>query len=179
MRNLIGLLSILLLTGCADGITSIPADVVEGAVVAAGYTKDASVAKEHEVHATLRHRDKQYAAAYATAGFKVKFKMQEVTPGVFVQVIEELAMKESPRFEQDLPVVPSVHPMWATLDKLGSAAIQWSGIGFLGRELAGVMNKGWDSTAPQYYGPYNPVTDSYNQTAEPFVVHVPEAAAAK
>jgi len=139
----------------------------------AGYTADASVAKEHEVHATLRHRDKMHAKMYAQSGFQVKFEFQEVAPGVKVQVMKEVSFKEAPRFDHALPTAPSVHPLWGVMQNLGGAAIQWTGIGFVAGKFTDMISHGWEHAAPQYNGPYNPVTDSYNATAEPFFTPVP------
>jgi len=158
----------LMLGGCAGEYYPISDETIQKG---GEFTRDASVAKENAVHRTLQNRDNKYAAAYATAGMKVKFKMVEVSPGVHIQVIEELAMKESPRFDTPLPTAPSEHPLWKTLNTLGGL-IQWTGIFGLANQTAGVLSDSIKNSGTKYEGPYNPQTynDSFNATAEPFVV---------
>ena len=159
----------LLLSGCAGEYYPISDETIQKG---GEYTRDASVAKEEAVHKTLRNRDNQYAKAYATAGTKISFEMVQVQPGIYIQVIKELAMKESPRFDTPLPTAPSEHPLWKTLNTLGGSLIQWTGIFGLVNQFAGTMDKALDNARPQYNGPYTNqyYQDSFNATAEPFVV---------
>ena len=77
----------ILLTGCSATTVPVYMDDVNEAgknvPVIAGYTKEASVFKEQQVHETLRNRDIQHAKMYAKSGFKMTFAMQEVSPGIF------------------------------------------------------------------------------------------------
>ena len=159
----------LMLSGCAGEFYPISDETIQQA---GQYTKDASVAKEAEVHKTLRNRDTRYAQAYATSGTKITFEMQQVSPGIFVQVIKELAMKESPRFDTPLPQAPSVHPLWRTLEVLGGAAIQWTGIFGIANQAAGVLDTSIKNSRPEYNGAYNPQNydNSFNQTAKPYAL---------
>ncbi len=165
LKLLTPILLLAALSGCAGEYYPISDETIQKG---GEYTKDASVAKEAEVHKTLRNRDNKYAAVYKTSGTKITFEMVQVSPGVYVQVMKELVMKESPRFDTPLPQNPSVHPMWKTLEILGGAAIQWTGIFGLANQAAGVMNKATENVGTHYNGPYAPISDSYNQTAEPF-----------
>jgi len=171
--NKIGLLILpfllLLLSGCAGEYYPISDATMQSGVES---TRDASVAKEIAVHQTLRNRDNKYAEAYKTAGTKISFEMVQVSPGIYVQVIKELAMKESPRFDTPLPTSPSEHPLWKTLNTLGGSLIQWTGIFGLANQTAGVLSDSIKNSGTKYEGPYNPQTynESFNATAEPFVV---------
>lgn len=170
MKTILMTSLLVVLSGCAGEFFPISDETSQ---TASGYTKDASVANESEVHKTLRNRDNKYAAAYATSGTHIKFKMQEVSPGVHVQVIDELTIKESPRFDTPLPQVPSIHPLWAAITSVGNNIVDKTFLGFLGSQLFGSINKATENTGTHYNGPYAPVADSYNQTAQPFIVEVP------
>lgn len=154
-------------SGCAkDGtvtLTSLP--IGDDAVTKiSGDISDASTIKEVTVHQTLQARDRAYAKAHKESGFRVKFKMEQVSPGVYVQVMEDVSFRESPRFEQQLPTTPSEHPLWRTAERLGGKAMDtvlwWKGIA----EVADVQKHSLDAAQTKYYGSYNP------QTAAPYVV---------
>lgn len=157
----------LLLSGCGkDGSITLTPIQLDGESINkfSGTISDASTIKEMTVHQTLQARDRAYAKAHKESGTKIKFKLQEVTPGVYVQVIDELSTRESPRFEQPLPTAPSEHPVWKTVDRLGGKALDtwlwWTGI----TEVADVQKHSLDAAQTKYYGNYNP------QTAAPYIV---------
>ncbi|KJR97278.1 MAG: hypothetical protein VR65_25445 [Desulfobulbaceae bacterium BRH_c16a] len=123
------LLSVFFLAGCGNkgGLIPLTNTMVNeaGEVVktAAGYTADASVAKEHEVHDTLRNRDAMIAKAQKNNGFSLEWKSVEKTvfyPGMSEPITVKEPMPEvrySPpaEFNQPLPVTPSEHPVWKTV----------------------------------------------------------------
>lgn len=158
---------LLLLSGCGkDGSIALQPIQVDGETIdkVSGTISDASTIKEVTVHQTLQARDRAYVKAHKDSGFRVKFKMQEVTPGVFVQVMDDVSFREAPRFEQPLPTAPSEHPLWRTVDRLGGKALDtwlwWTGI----TEFAEVQKRSIDAAQPKYFGNYNP------QTAAPYIV---------
>lgn len=160
MRYLLLLLP-LLLFGCADYVP-VAGSLVGMADDSVVYIKDASIAKEALVHQTLQNRDKEYGKAYKLSGTEITFAMKEVMPGIWLQVIESVASKAPPEFTGDLPTAPSVHPVWATVNK-GLDVAAKVGMFWIGADALTDM---WTRSAPQYNGPYQ----SYNQTADPFVV---------
>lgn len=151
----------LLLTSCAEYVP-IAGDLVGMADESVVYIKDASIAKEALIHQTLQNRDQLYKESYALSGTTIAFKMLEVMPGVFVQVIDKVESKSPPEFKGELPLQPSIHPVWATVNKVVEVAGK-VGMFWIGVDGAKAL---WESSAPRYEGPYN----SYNQTAEPFIV---------
>ena len=161
MRYLLLLLP-LLLTGCGASYVPIAGDLVGMADDSVVFIKDASIAKEAIVHRTLQERDAAYALAYELSGTKIEFEMQEVMPGIYMQTIKSLTSREAPHFRGELPTQPSIHPVWGTvnagMDLAAKVGMFWIGADFL--------KEAWQNSAPQYSGPYN----SYNQTAEPFIV---------
>lgn len=91
-----------------------------------GATRDASVAKEHEVHQTLRNRDQQYRKAYEKSGFSMSYEQHEINGVVVMLPIMEF--KEAPRFEQPLPTKPSEHPVWRFGEKVMDRGLAAFGI---------------------------------------------------
>ena len=152
----------LLLSGCGASYVPIAGDLVGMADDSVVFIKDASIAKEAMVHQTLQNRDKEYGKAYKLSGTEIKFAMKEVMPGIWLQVIESVASKAPPEFAGDLPTAPSVHPVWAAVGKGLDVAAKVS-LFWIGAEALTTM---WERSAPQYNGPYQ----SYNQTAEPYIV---------
>ena len=156
----VGILA-LTLTSCAEYVP-IAGDLVGLADDSTIFIKDASIAKEAIVHKTLQERDAAYMVAYQLSGTKIEFEMKEVMPGIYMQTIKSLNSRESPHFRGELPTQPSIHPVWGPVNKgmdlAAKVGMFWIGADFL--------KDAWSNSAPQYNGPYN----SYNQTAEPFIV---------
>lgn len=120
-----------------------------------GYTKDASIAKEHDVHETLRNRDRMIVKAQQQAGFSVEFDMQEVMPGVFIQVTKKLSYTPMVVFDQALPLAPSNHPVWDASRSWVSTIVKGA-LGITGiTELGSVMKAGLASARPSYGGDYS------------------------
>ena len=170
MRNfLIGIL-LIGLTGCGGNYIPITGDMVGAATDTVGYIKDASVAKELAIHATLRNRDNVYKAIYPQSGTKVVFKMAEVAPGVFVQTISEITSRDAIVFKDPLPTEPSKHPVWQTVEKVLPSIVNATLVGTLGVAAIDAMEAGWKATAPVYNGPYqsyNPITSTEIVPLEP------------
>ena len=118
----------LLLTGCAGQGGLMPLTdtmVAEGGSVVkttVGYTADASVAKEHTVHDTLRNRDNAVASAHEKSGLTMSWQAVVKTiqyPGMaeavtVTEYLPVIAFREQARFDQPLPTAPSEHPVWRT-----------------------------------------------------------------
>ena len=183
------LLSMLLVsvvtTGCAtqgglmplsDTQINAAGELVE---VPVGATRDASVAKEHEVHKTLRNRDLQYRKAYAESGFSMTYEQHEIN-GVVV-MLPAVSFKETPRFEQPLPTRPSEHPVWNFAGKALDRGLAAFGIDRLYRFGKSAVEGAGDHRVYQGdYAPYqsgNPGTFTGDgamyqpYTVEPEVVH--------
>lgn len=160
MRQITALITLLfLLVGCSAATVPVYMDAVDetgkSVPVIAGYTKEASVFKEQQVHETLRNRDTQHAKMYAKSGFKMTFVMQEVSPGVFVLLPNEISFREEPDFDQMLPIVPSVHPVWKTTENVFGTLAKYGLIGFGLSELSGVLQAGYDNAGPTFNGDSN------------------------
>ena len=168
MKKLIILLLLMQLSGCGDSgimnITKLP--ISDEAVMGiSGNITDTSVQKEALYSKMRTDRDKLQLKMYAQSGFNVKFKLIEVSPGVKIQMMEEVSFKESPKFEQPLPDGPSIHPAWKfgerVLTKGMDTFLGWTAIG----AAKDVLTDKVDASQPKYYGPYSP------QTAQPYIVN--------
>jgi hypothetical protein len=164
MKTLLSLLfAALLLSSCAEYYPLSDETLQAGGE----YTRDASVAKEAEVHKTLRHRDTQIFKDNQTPTFKLTWKPVQETyqfPGMSApitmsRVFPEVEVAQKTPFTQPLPVAPSIHPVWKFGEKVADNVL----FGWLGW-LIGDMNKHSVDNAR----PVN--TNSFNQTAEPYIV---------
>ena len=167
MKYFAVLVLMLFLSSCGDsGFLNLAKMPVDGDQITqiTGQVKDSSVQKEALYLQSRQHRDSLQRSMYKESGLQVKFVMKEVAPGVFVQMMETVTMRESPKFDQPLPTGPSVHPLWGTInnvvDKGISGLLWYTGI----KEAGTFLGKQTDNTGTKYYGNYNP------QTAEPYVV---------
>lgn len=146
-----------LLASCASQTMPLDSTFIDatGNVITrpAGYTRDASVAKEHEVHETLRHRDLMYSQAYQYSGFTMDYKEVRLAGGA-VAFLPVVSFRETPRFEQPLPTAPSAHPVWGFANNLVDKGL-W---GFLGYNLFKFGRAAIDGAAERntYNGPYAP-----------------------
>lgn len=163
---LILLLALFVLSGCTGSGGLIPVtdtmvtetgDVVEKV---AGYTHDASVAKEHEVHETLRNRDAMIAKAQKTSGFKLEWKPVKKTvfypgmaqPVVVEEPMPEVSYAEPADFSQPLPTEPSRHPAWKTAEVLGGKLIDSTTDAIKVVKVLDVMGEMADNTGDKYNG---------------------------
>lgn len=121
----------------------------------AGYTSDASVAKEHEVHMTLRNRDRMYAKMYDQSGFKMSFRMVEVAPGVMALLPDAITYRDAVDFREALPMAPSVHPVWATVEGIFGTVAKYGLIGYGISELSGVLEAGYAASGDIFHGDVN------------------------
>ena len=179
--TIIALASMLVLSGCASNGGLIPVSDTSinkaGEVIetTAGYTRDASVAKEAAVLNAHNLRTAAKANSYKTEGFKLEWVAVKKTyffPGMekpieLTEQMPKVTYKAPLVFAQPLPMEPSRHPVWKFAGKvadgvfsLGGTWVKW----YFGSDVA----KDYVSKSnPQYYGDYN-----YNpQTAEPYVVN--------
>jgi hypothetical protein len=93
-----------------------------------GVIKDASTQKEAVNMAARMNRDKIYQKMYDKSGLKVKFALVEVAPGVKVQMMQEVEMREAPKFDEPIPEV-SEHPVWKLANNVvdkGTNVFLWS-----------------------------------------------------
>lgn len=173
--------AIALLSGCAGSGGLIPVtdvmvneagDIVEQT---AGYTKDASIAKEAAVLNAHNTRTLARLDAYKDEGFKLEWVAVEKTyffPGMekpitVTEQLPEVSYKAPLVFDQPLPMKPSVHPVWGFAEtvadgvfSLGGTWVKW----YFGSDVA---KSALDGAASQYHGDYN-----YNpQTAQPYIVN--------
>lgn len=107
-----------------------------------GYITDASAMKEKFVHDSLQNRDKQIQLSHKNDGFHMSFALIEIAPGVKALLPQDISYKEPARFDQPLPMAPSVHPGWHTLEKVGVAAINGTVIGLGINAASDVMKTG-------------------------------------
>jgi len=165
MKILFSVFIAFILTGCSTGMMPVYTaginEAGEHVDEIAGYTKEASVFKEQQVHQTLRNRDDKHAAMYAQSGFKMTFAMQELSPGVFALLPSEITYREEPDFDQQLPVKPSEHPVWQTTNSLFSTIAKYGLIGFGISELSGVLQAGYDGAGNTFHGDAN-LDSSFN-----------------
>jgi hypothetical protein len=170
MQKIFSLVLVVLLAGCGSGgvmdISKLPVSD-ETITEITGSITDTSVQKEALFTNMVKNRDRLYSKMYAQSGFSVKFKLVEVSPGVKIQMMEEVSFRETPRFQQDLPTGPSEHPVWRfgerVLAKGFDTFLWWTGIDAM-KEIANTSIK---NSQPRYYGDYNP------QTAAPYFVEQP------
>ena len=159
MKTLLLVISIALLTGgCAntlsDNVTTKLFDASQNVVAELSGTavqRDVVYANAHV------NRDALTKEMYLKSGAEVVMgEFQEITPGVFVQPIKSIVVRESPRFQQNLETRPPDHRGWKTADNIVDKVF-W---GFLG-------SKAFDSydskDTTSYAGDatfhsYNPVT---------------------
>jgi len=180
MKKIIFLIAVLL-SGCAggglipisDNLITESGDVITKTV---GYTEDSAVAKEAQVHSTLRNRDRLIAKDAALPTVSLQFEMIEVSPGVHIQIMKSLSVREAAKFNSQLPVQPSINPIWQFATKTADGFIDLGKM-FTGFYFAEKFASNFvESAKPNFYGPYQPgqINQSYNpQTAEPFFAPVP------
>lgn len=151
MKNKKGIVAVILsalliLGGCSTASIPVYTELVgksgEITETIAGYTSDASVAKEREVHATLRNRDRMYKEMYASSGFSMSFKMTEVSPGIFALLPSNVTYRGAIDFKDELPMEPSVHPVWSTVSTIFGTVAKYGLIGYGISELSGVLEAG-------------------------------------
>lgn len=163
------------LQGCAsdglipitDSMVTATGDVVENTIA---YTRDASIAKENEVHKTLRNRDKMIKDSHARSGMKMTWQALPETvfyPGMkeavtvtrYFPVVE---YREPARFEQRLPTEPSKHPVWAFAESFGNNLVNKTFLGLVVTETASTLRAGVSAAAPKYNGDVQ-FNQSHNQ----------------
>jgi hypothetical protein len=175
------LLIAVLLSGCSGKGGLVPVsdvsinkagDVIE---TTAGYTKDASIAKEIAVLNAHNTRTLVRGKAYKNEGFKMEWVSVEKTvfyPGMkepitIKEAMPKVSYKAPLQFNQPLPMEPSKHPVWEFAGKVADGAFSLGGTFVKWSYGSDVVKSAWDRSAPQYNGDYN-----YNpQTAEPYIVN--------
>jgi len=164
-------------SGCAsnglipvtDSMVSESGDIIK---TSGKYVADASVAKEHIVLDAHNLRTAARQKTYKDSGINVAWAMVDIGNGFKAYLPTKMSIREPITFSQQLPTEPSKHPMWTSLDK-GINIIAKTTLGIVGLNGFFDMTKtGWSNASPSYGDNYSPVTDSYNQTAEPFFAPV-------
>ena len=131
------------LAGCAGSGGLMPltdasiATVTGGVTSSVGYVTDVSAIKELSVHKTLQNRDEMIRDAHKDAGMRLDWQSIEETvyyPGMtepitVTRYLPTITYNEQAQFSQQLPTVPSTHPGWRTMEKIGVAAINGTVIG--------------------------------------------------
>lgn len=126
---IVSLLFMVGLSGCGDkgGLIPLTDTMVNeaGEVVqkTGKYTADASVAKEHEVHDTLRNRDNNVRRAHEKSGMTLSWQPVQKTvqypgmtgPVTTTEYLPVVSYRDQADFGQQLPVEPSEHPVWKTI----------------------------------------------------------------
>jgi len=150
------------LTGCSGyDLKSLPLNA-DNATEMADLIRTASETKETIYYDAVKHRDKVYADMYKLQGFKLEWEMsrQKIGDTIVLLPMPKVSYKAPPVFAQKLPSGPSKHPVWNTVDNAANlflGGFKWW-IGYKG------VTELWDRSAPQYNGPYAPVSSSYNPT---------------
>lgn len=168
-RLIAGLLTgLLILGGCSTASIPVYTEMVgqsgEITETIAGYTSDASVAKEREVHMTLRNRDKMYKEMYGQSGFQMSFRMTEVAPGVMALLPDTITFREAVDFREALPLEPSVHPVWATTQSIFGTIAKYGLIGYGISEISGVLEAGYAASGDIFHGDVNSSFNSAGTT---------------
>ena len=181
-------------------------DVTDTIDTGVQHTTDSAVAREHEVHLTLRNRDRQYEKAYEKSGVKIKMMLVDAGNGVKMLVPETLEFREQPRFEQPLPTKPADHPFWGFAERVGLAVADktlW-GYGlhegfkyltakddqptfqgdmtfgnYFGKMDGNSQFTGDHTGAPVYFGPFDRVDNSQIENILPATPVVPTEGAVK
>lgn len=159
---------IFLLSGCAGEqvpvvLETLDIDTGEVTETIAGHTSESSVEKERQVHKTLRHRDTQTRIAHNNSGLYLKFKLEKIVikgVEVYLQVTESVTYRERAVFDQELPTEPSVHPVWATAEKLGTALVNAVLIGYGINQVTNMVTS-VSAAGTIYHGDFN-ATNSLN-----------------
>lgn len=130
----------LALSGCAGGSVPITEEVFDEAgdvvKVTTKYVADASVAKETVVHQTLQNRDRMIAKDAKDSGMKMEWETVEETiqmpgqaPIVMKRAMPKITYRERGQFNQKLPTQPSVHPGYATAERIVDKVVNGTIIG--------------------------------------------------
>jgi hypothetical protein len=150
-RLLIGILMLAgmpVLFGCADQLVTMPTATVDsmtGAIVDTGQVVGtASMAKENAWRNAQMNRDVQRRLSHANDGFHVAFAMQEVSPGVFVQVMTQVSYADNVDFGAPIHD-PSRHPVWKTIDNIVDKGAKYGFSGYAAHEVGGVLKAGYEA----------------------------------
>jgi hypothetical protein len=167
--------SVILLSSCAMPQQTVEKIIDETGAVTSTITTttaEASEFKEQQVHETLRNRDNNIQKDNAKPSMVMEWQAVEETvfyPGMAAPLtvkksMPKITVTEKKEYKQPLPIEPSRHPAWASLDNAvnkGTDLTKWlvgmiEGFDYLSDQSKNVGTK--------YYGDYAP------QTAQPFVV---------
>jgi len=154
MKSYIFLPLLLTLSGCFWAGTGIPIPLdamVEGVTESVPVIADASVAKEAIVHLTLRNYHKEYTKAFKASGTSIDFSMQEISPGVYVQVISKLTSRGDVKMVAP-PENPSVHPGWGVAERVLTKGIDATLWGFGIDSIVGGIKHLTDNIGNTFYG---------------------------
>lgn len=156
-RLVLACATVSMLTGCvAQGYVPLTEtqinEVGEIVEMPIGATRDASIAKEGFVHRSLQRRDIEYGKAYKESGFKMEFASVEIAKGIVAYLPKSISFKEVPRFEQPLPLAPSEHPVWKTVNNVVDKGL-WA---WLGSEFFSFGKSAIDAAGDKFAGDYIP-----------------------
>jgi hypothetical protein len=163
-NNLIIIVVMLLLFGCgSDGGISTTAltSVMNGSEAIGDDIVEASIAKELAVMNAWKKYYEVQKAIHAKSGITISFEMREVSPGIWIQQIKELAVRDHVTL-QTPPEKPSEHPVWQFATHAVSVLAKYGLIGYGIHELNSMVSSGYSAaqgTTTTYSGP---VTGSFN-----------------
>lgn len=159
MKNLLksSLIIILVLSGCSGKSVSTESitNIIEGSTTVTGQVADTSSVKEALGARRWIEFYKAQVSIHENSGTKVKFKMMEVKPGVFVQTMDTVEMRQILNLPKP-PDHPSVHPVWNFAEVSLKVLAKYGLIGYGINQFAGV----WETSMSQA-GTYSPV-NSHN-----------------
>lgn len=177
MKLAILIIFVLALSGCGtinpvtitDSMVNEAGDVIETGIVR---TSDVDVVRSTNFKNMRMSRDNVQGKAHKDEGFKMEFTLVELGPGVKAYMPKVISYKPELRFQDPMPQQEMVNPIYqATKDIiLGTGDLFLKGwLGWLVKEA---HSDSVETAQPKYNGPYNPqnYTNSYNQTAEPYIV---------
>ena len=126
----------------------------------------AGTAAQRDYFYTNQHveRDRQSTKQFEMSGVHVKMEKVDLPGGGISFLPTEFTVRGNPQFQQNLETRPPDHRGWDTVDK-GLGIIKDLGIGWLLNDFGKTAVK---EAGTKYMGSYS--VDSFNQTAEPFIV---------
>lgn len=169
MRRSLALLTLLIfpLSGCAsmfgaDTVTKVFDDT--GAVVT---TISGTAAQRDQIYASaMENRDTMTKEMYESSGAEVVMgEFTEISPGIFVQTVKSIRVREAPKFQQNLATTPPDHRGWKSLDNAVDKAFFGFGAWTIGNAFSDAVSNDSVDYGSSTFQSYNPVS-----TVEPSVI---------
>lgn len=169
------ILMIFLLSGCGsiNPVTITDSMVNEaGDVVTTGITQtsDVDVVRSTNFKNMRTNRDNVQAKAHKDEGFKMEFMTVDLGNGHTAYLPKSVSYKPELRFQDPMPQQEMVNPIYQTTKEIASTVTGGIVQSWLGWLLNDAHKSSVEAAQTKYLGPYAPVNNSYNQTAEPYIV---------